>query len=111
MPDTSDFVPDFDILTSVVSLTQNRSTLVCGNASQRFALFLCGNSTAQVWLSPAQMTAQNQGLNLPSSGTNLVLNFRDHGAIVCSNWYAFTTVIGASIAVFEVVYRQRSGSQ
>ena len=101
---TTDFVPDFATKVTTVSLTQNKDTLLCGISSQRFALFLCGSSVAQVWLSPQIMTASNQGLILPTTGSNLILNFRDHGAIVSGEWHAFTSVIGAAITIFEVSY-------
>ena len=104
---TMDFVPDFSTKVSTVSLTQNKDTLLCGLNSQRFALFLCGSSVAQVWLSPQIMTASNQGLILPTTGSNLILNFRHHGGVVCQEWHAFTTVIGAAITIIEVVYMPR----
>lgn len=104
---TTDFVPDFYTKVTSISLTQNKDTLLCGLNSQRFALFLCGSSAAQVWLSPEIMTSQNRGLILPTTGQNLILNFRHHGGIVCQEWHAFTTVIGAVLTIFEVSYRPK----
>jgi hypothetical protein len=55
------------------------------------------------------MSAANQGLLLPQTSTTLTLNFRQHGALVTTEFYAFTTVIGAVLVVFEVNFIPRGG--
>lgn len=102
-----DFAGRFTTRRSTYSLDGSSTQILGEEVTRVFAAITPASDTFdEIWISPTQMTASNQGL-LMSSNTNqiLELRFSDWGAILLDAWYGWGSLALVDIVVQEVLWR------
>lgn len=95
----------FRIVTAV--LATGSYVRVVPNDTTRWAIIISGipASTDNLQAFPGQPTATPIGIQFGATWGNLILNFRDHGTIVQSEWWLLRSVAGSVATITEVLYR------
>lgn len=85
---------------SVAVLSVTSAQIISPSPTRVFLIF-CPPSSGTVTLLPSVSVVAGSGIQLPSTGNNLVLNIKDVGDIVTKSWSAIASAGTPSFAIIE----------
>lgn len=86
-----------------VSTVGTTAVLIAKNNPDRVGLTIINLSVNNMYISPVSGVSSTKGIEVPSNGGSVSMNFRDDGELPGFNFYAVASAAGSGIYVLETI--------